>query len=61
MSRGQSNDAPSGRAAEIRLLRGIAERLREIARTHPTDMSEKLNEVAREFDEHADELERRRR
>lgn len=48
-------------ASEIRLLREIAERLREIARTHPSDMSNKLTEVAAEFDTHADEIERRRR
>ena len=47
------------RASEIRLLREIAERLREIARTHPTEMSEKLTKVAAEFDAHADELVRR--
>ena len=49
------------RASEIRLLREIAERLREIARTHPTQMSDKLTEVAAEFDAHADELTRRHR
>jgi hypothetical protein len=49
------------RASEIKLLREIGERLRNIARTHPTQMSEKLNEVAAEFDAHADQLERRYR
>jgi len=49
------------RAREINLLRDIAERLREIARTHPTEMTDKLNEVAAEFDAHADEIERRKR
>jgi hypothetical protein len=48
------------RASEIQLLREIAERLREIARSHPTQMSNKLTEVAAEFDTHANELERRR-
>jgi len=36
------------RAREITLLRDIAERLREIARTHPTEMTDKLNEKQRE-------------
>jgi hypothetical protein len=49
------------RDSEIRLLREIAGRLREIARTHPTEMSDKLTEVAAEFDAHADELARRQR
>ena len=50
----------ANRSGEIRLLREIAERLREIALTHPTEMSGKLQDVAKEFDEHAAELERRR-
>jgi hypothetical protein len=49
------------RAREISLLREIAGRLREIALTHPTQISEKLNEVAAEFDAHADEIDRRTR
>ena len=49
------------RTDEIRLLREIAARLREIARTHPTQMSDKLNAVAAEFDGHADDLTRRNR
>lgn len=49
------------RRGEIRLLREIAQRLREIAHTHRTAMSEKLVEVAKEFEDHADEMERRRR
>ena len=49
------------RTDEIRLLRDMAARLREIARTHPTQMSDKLTEVANEFDAHADDLARRHR
>jgi phage host-nuclease inhibitor protein Gam len=49
------------RTREVTLLREIAERLREIARTHPTEMSDKLTQVAAEFDAHADEIDRRRR
>lgn len=45
---------------EIRFLREIAERLRAVALSHPTGMSAKLNEVAAEFEKHADQLERRR-
>lgn len=49
------------RSSETRLLREIAQRLREIARTHPTAMSAKLLEVAQEFEQHADEIEKRPR
>jgi hypothetical protein len=44
---------------DVRLLRDIAKRLREIAATYVTNMSEKVLEVADEFDQHADALERR--
>ena len=51
----------ANRYTDVRLLRDIAKRLREIAHTHMTSMSEKVLEVADEFDRHADELERRER
>jgi hypothetical protein len=58
MPNGKKSSDPD-RSSETRLLREIAGRLREIARAHPTAMSDKLLEVAKEFDDHADELERR--
>ena len=48
------------RSNDIRLLRDIAKRLREIAFTHPTQMSEKVIEVANEFERQADALEKKR-
>lgn len=60
MPNGRKPRDTSGRASEIRLLREIAERLREMAKSHRTAMSDKLLEVAKEFDDHANELERRR-
>ncbi len=51
----------AGRADDIRLLRDIAKRLRDIALTNPTQMSDKVMQVAQEFEKHADELEKQRR
>jgi hypothetical protein len=61
MPRERNDGGIFGRREEIRLLREIAARLREIAQTHRTDMSDKLLQVAQEFDDHADKLRRRRR
>lgn len=47
------------RSDDIRLLRDMAKRLREIALTDPTQMSEKVMEVAQEFEKQADALERK--
>jgi hypothetical protein len=51
----------ASRFEDVRLLRDMASRLREIARAHLTSMSEKIIEIADEFDQHADEIERRDR
>lgn len=59
MPNGKTPCDAAPRTGEIRLLREIAAGLREIARNHPTAMSEKLREVAKEFDDHAAEIERR--
>ena len=43
---------------EARFLRQRAERLREIAGTHPTPLSSQLRRMADELDKRADELEK---
>lgn len=46
------------RKAEIRYLREKAQQFRMLARTYRTEISPKLNEIARDLDERADALEK---
>ena len=46
---------------EVQFLRERARRLREIAASHPTALSEQLRQMARELDARADEIERETR
>ncbi len=46
------------RKVEIRYLREKAQQFRELAGTYRTEISPKLNEIARELDDRADALEK---
>lgn len=47
------------RVEEVRYLRDKARQFRELARTYPTDISERLLDIALELEQRADVLEKR--
>jgi hypothetical protein len=58
MTAEEMTEEMADRKAEIRYLREKAQQFRELARTHQTEISPKLKEIARELDDRADTLEK---